>query len=185
VSLFGPFADVVRSLDRVGIEHMVVGSVAGSIYGLVRATQDVDLVIDPDDASLERFLADIDHEHLYVPDAMAREALQHRSQFNIIDYHSSWKIDLMLLGTEGFDRAQFERRRKASIGDVDVFVAAPEDTVLAKLRWHRLGGSARQLEDVAAVLEFTAGDLDNDYLDRWADELDVRETLDRLRADQE
>jgi hypothetical protein len=182
VSLLGPLADVVRSLDEAGIEHMVVGSVASTHYGPARATQDVDLVIDPDEASLERFLTGVDHERLYVPGAMAREALQDRGQFNVIDYHSSWKIDLMMRGTEPFDIAQFERRRWATIGEVDVFVASPEDTVLAKLRWHRLGGSARQLEDVSGVLEVMAGQLDEAYLDRWAGELGLRELLDEVRS---
>jgi hypothetical protein len=156
--------------------------VASTHYGPARATQDVDLVIDPDEAALERFLADVDHERLYVPDGLARDALRQRGQFNVIDYHSSWKIDLMMRGDEPFDRAQFERRRPVSIGDVDVFVASAEDTVLAKLRWHRLGGSARQLQDVAGVLEVMAGRLDEGYLDRWADELGVRDLLDDLRS---
>jgi hypothetical protein len=183
VSLLGPLRDVVRSLARTGVQHMVVDSVASTHYGPARATQDVDLVIDPDEASLDRFLADVDHERLYVPDEMARDAVRRRGQFNIIDYHSSWKIDLMIRGDEPFDLTQFERRQPTSIDDVDLFVASAEDTVLAKLRRHRLGGSVRQLEDVAGVLAVMAGRLDEGYLDRWAGELEVRDLLDRLRAE--
>jgi hypothetical protein len=35
---------------------------------------------------------------------------------------------------------------------------------------------------VAGVLETLAGQLDEEYLDRWADELGVREVLDELRS---
>jgi hypothetical protein len=182
MSDLGPLRDVVLALDEAEIGHMVVGSIASTHYGPTRSTQDIDLVIDPREAEFERFLTSLDHERLYVPDEMARQALHPNGQFNIIDYHSPWKIDLMMLGEEPFDTVQFERRRPASIGGIDVFVASPEDTVLAKLRWHRLGGSGRQLQDVAGILEVMAGQLDEDYLDRWADELGVREVLDGLRS---
>jgi hypothetical protein len=179
---FGPLKAVVEALDDAEIGHMVVGSVASTHYGPARATQDIDLVIDPREADLERFLVSLDRERMYVPDELARGALRSHGQFNIIDYHSPWKVDLMVIGDEPFDAAQFERRRRTSIGGIDVFVASPEDTILAKIRWHRLGGSERQLQDVAGILAVMAGQLDEAYLDRWADELGVRDVLDGLRS---
>lgn len=65
---------------------------------------------------------------------------------------------------------------------IEVWAATPEDVVLAKLRWEVMGGSGRQFEDAVTVLEVKAGELDDEYLDRWAGELGVRELLDRARA---
>jgi hypothetical protein len=45
---------------------------------------------------------------------------------------------------------------------------------LSKLEWARLGGSARQLDDVRALLRINAGHVDMDYLERWLDALAVR-----------
>jgi hypothetical protein len=45
------------------------------------------------------------------------------------------------------------RRQHARIGEVDLYVATAEDTILSKLEWMRMGGSDRQLADVVAVLE--------------------------------
>ena len=39
--------------------------------------------------------------------------------------------------------------------------------MLAKLEWAQLGGSARQLEDVAALRRLHAAQLDEAYLERW------------------
>jgi hypothetical protein len=181
VTPFGPLADVIRALDTAGIEHMVVGSVASSQYGPARATQDVDLLISAEPAALERFLGAVDHAGLYVPDELARAAVRTGGQFNVIDYHSPWKIDLMMLGSEPFDRAQFGRRHSVSIDGLALFVASAEDTILAKLRWHRIGGSDRQLRDVSGILDVMASQLDLAYIDRWATELDLGDLLEQVQ----
>ena len=52
-----------------------------------------------------------------------------------------------------------------------MWVVSVEDLMVAKLEWAKLGASARQLEDVAALLRIHAGGLDRAYLDRWIAEL--------------
>jgi hypothetical protein len=177
-----PLATIVACLDQAGIGHMVVGSFASTYYGPPRTTQDIDLVVDITPESFEAFLGLLDRGRYYVPEDSARASVATRDQFNVIDLESTWKLDLIALKDDPFSIEQFARRRKAEIDDTWIFLASPEDTVLAKLLWARLGGSERQLRDVSGVLETLAGQLDEAYLDRWADELGVREVLDGLRS---
>jgi hypothetical protein len=60
-------------------------------------------------------------------------------------------------------------------------LASPEDTILAKLEWYRMGGdvSDRQWRDILGVLKTRAGELDLDYLRKWAEELRVSDLLER------
>jgi len=39
--------DIICKLESASIPYMVVGSVAGSLYGISRATIDIDIVIAP------------------------------------------------------------------------------------------------------------------------------------------
>jgi hypothetical protein len=57
----------------------------------------------------------------------------------------------------------------------------PEDTILSKLEWFRAGGdvSERQWRDVLGILEVQAGNLDMEYLRRWAEELGVSDLFER------
>jgi hypothetical protein len=56
--------------------------------------------------------------------------------------------------------------------DVPVFVAAAEDTIIAKLEWSRsAGGSERQRRDVAGIIATLADQLDRAYVERWVVEL--------------
>jgi len=61
-------ARLTAKLVAAGIPHMVVGSFASSFHGAPRSSQDLDLVIDPDAASLQKFLATLP-AHEYYADA--------------------------------------------------------------------------------------------------------------------
>lgn len=60
-------------------------------------------------------------------------------------------------------------------GSLASFVASPEDVLLSKLEWAKLGGSGRQPEHAAWLLRRRADDLDRAYLARWVERLQVGE----------
>lgn len=66
-----------------------------------------------------------------------------------------------------------------------LYVHAPEDILLQKLRWYRLGRemSDRQWRDVLGILLVQAGRLDEEYLRRGAEVLGVADLLERVRRE--
>jgi len=66
---------------------------------------------------------------------------------------------------------------------IDAFVATPEDTILAKLEWAKFGMSERQLRDVRGIVDVQGKSLDRDYIERWLDDLGVRELWNRVQQD--
>lgn len=171
---------MVRALDEAGIDYMVAGSVASTLHGHPRTTQDIDIVIDPSSESLNDLLDGLDTERYYVSAARARSALVDHDQFNLIDNETGWKVDLIVRKDRDFSRTEFDRRARAEVVGVSVFVASAEDTVLSKLEWAALGDSERQVRDAAAVL--SVSDVDDDYLDHWAAELGLGDLLDQART---
>jgi len=171
-------ADLLRRLvaatDHAHVPFMIAGSFASTAHGLPRTTQDVDIVIDPPDgAALDALVAALLADQFYVDADIAREAMQRRSMFNAID-RSGWKIDFILRKERPFSIQEFSRRAAVEILGVRVFIASPEDTILAKLEWSKLsGGSERQRRDVVGVLATMQGELDGDYIERWVRDLDV------------
>ena len=180
-------AQVVRALDQLDIPYVVGGSLASSIYGIPRATQDVDLVAaikaehaDPLAALLE--------PSFYVDAGMILEAVDRSASFNIIHLETMFKADVFVMKRDPWSREEMRRARterlEASDGMLAVRFASPEDTLLHKLLWYRLGNeiSDRQWNDIVGILKVQAGRLDNGYLDRWADALDVAGLLARARS---
>jgi hypothetical protein len=82
---------------------------APSFYGEPRATNDLDVVLDPDEAQLGRFLSSLIGT-FYVGAEEAREAFRTRGMFNVIDSSSGWKADLILLKERAFDDGLGDRR---------------------------------------------------------------------------
>ncbi|MCL2777627.1 MAG: hypothetical protein FWD73_06450 [Polyangiaceae bacterium] len=166
---------IAQILEAAKIPFMVAGSFASTAYGLPRSTQDLDLIIDPPSAAaFEALLAAIPADKYYVDADTARDALRRRSMFNLIDLASGWKVDLILRKNRAFSRTEFARRTKKSVLGVSVFMASPEDTIVAKLEWSKqAGGSERQRRDVTGILANAAGSLDRAYIERWVHDLDL------------
>lgn len=163
----GLLRTVVGALDAAGIPSMLTGSLAAAWHGAGRATMDVDLVIAPTAARLRALTSALTRADLYVSVDAALDALARKTQFNVVDPATGWKADLIVRKSRPFSRSEFERRLPAEFEGIPLCVATVEDTIVAKLEWSQLGGSARQLEDVAALLRVTGDQLDRQYVERW------------------
>jgi hypothetical protein len=161
----------VAALNAAGVPFMLTGSLAAAYHGAGRATMDIDLVVDPTAPQLRAVVRALEDAGTYVSPEAAEEALAHRTVFNVVDTTSGWKADLIVRKDRAFSRTELERRQPAEYEGCRLWVASVEDVIVAKLEWAKLGASARQLEDVAALLRVHAGRLDGRYVERWVAEL--------------
>jgi hypothetical protein len=172
-------AELAGRLEAAGIPYMVAGSHASSYHGQPRATQDVDLVIDPSPEQLDEFLTRLG-DPFYVSPEAAHEALRRRSPFNIILVTDGWKADLIIRKERPFSLEEFRRRQVGQMHGRALPLASAEDVILSKLEWSRISQSERQLSDALNVAVALWPALDRDYLRKWASELGVANTLDEL-----
>lgn len=173
---------IVSLLEQAAIHHMIAGSFASTYYGAVRMTQDIDIVVDPKMTALLAFIRSMPENLYYVDEHAARDALQRRSMFNVMDMQTGWKIDFIIRKARPFSIAEFERRKPARLFDVDTFVASPEDVILAKLEWSAMSGSERQLADIAGMLRAKQADLDVIYIEKWARDLKVLDLWQKVQG---
>ena len=68
----------------------------------------------------------------------------------------------------------------AKVMGIEVAVQSPEDTILSKLSWGKDSGSEMQYRDALGVALQQWQNLDQEYLRRWAAELDVSELLEKV-----
>ncbi|HVS08509.1 MAG TPA: hypothetical protein VMS76_01450 [Planctomycetota bacterium] len=118
-----------------------------------------------------------------VPESLVEAASEH-GLANVVHKRPFLKIDLHVRPRSGHHAEEMRRARRIRVGgdpQEELRVATPEDVVLSKLRWYRLGGeiSDRQWRDVSGVLKRQAGKLDLAYLERWAGELGIADRMAR------
>jgi len=177
-------ARLSAKLAAAGIRHMVVGSFASSFHGVPRSSQDLDLVVDPDVSSLQRFLSSLPATEYYADADAALDALRRRSQFNVIDTATAWKADLIVRKARPFSIEEMRRPVEGDLLGARVLVASAEDTVISKLEWAKLGGGSElQLRDAAGIVTLHGmSNLDVAYIERWIRELGLEDSWRRLLA---
>jgi hypothetical protein len=174
---------VTAVFEKLGVRYLIGGSLASTLYGMVRTTQDSDIITEMRPEHIQPFVAALENE-FYIDDEMIAESIQRNSSFNIIHRESMFKVDVFIPRSRPFLQSQLARTQKQTFPyetEASANFASPEDTILAKLEWYRLGGEAseRQWRDILGVLKTRAGELDLAYLQKWAKGLKVSDLLER------
>lgn len=159
---------VAGTFDKLDVPYLIGGSLASSLHGIPRATQDVDLV-----AGVQRehvsALIDAWRGTFYLDEAAIRDAVEQHTSFNLIHLCTLFKVDVFVAKNDEVSRQQMQRRQRFAAGDAaprELTVASAEDVVAQKLYWYRLGDevSERQWTDAVGVLKVGGDHLDLRYL---------------------
>ncbi|MEM1304227.1 MAG: hypothetical protein AAGG46_04990 [Planctomycetota bacterium] len=162
----------VETLEQLGIEYALVGSLASSTLGEARFTNDIDIVLRLDVFDAARLCdAFPEPEFAYLKSAVIQE-VERNGQFNIVHPSTSNKIDFMLVGDSEWSNRQLERRLRRDVLDAgSCYVAAPEDIILGKLLYYREGGSEKHLRDITGILRRSGEIVNEGYITQHAKEL--------------
>lgn len=178
-----------RALETLEIPYLIGGSMASSAYGEARSTQDVDVLADLTADQIEPLLRRLGPT-FYADAERGLQAIARGATFNVIHLPTMSKIDIFVAGADAVNRRQLERRRFIDLPGapgVALPIASPEDVIVQKLRWYRLGNevSERQIRDVQAVLRIQGDALDWTYLREAARASGVSDLVEKLLAARE
>ena len=174
---------IATLLDELDIAYYIGGSVASSLQGEIRYTEDLDLVINIQSSQVQSVLNAFSKD-FYISEIAIEDAMRGRtSSFNVIELETTEKADMFVMRKDAFAISKMERRqlyipidRPKSDG---IYLCSPEDTVLQKLVWYRMtkNESQRQWRDVLGVLKLQGDRIDFEYLQKWALELELSDLL--------
>ena len=162
---------------------MIGGSLASTLHGMIRTTQDSDIITEMRPEHIQRFISSLQKE-FFIDEEMIADAIQRNSSFNILHRDTMFKVDVFIPSPSPFQKSQLGRAQRQAFElekEMSAKFASAEDTILSKLEWYRLGGetSERQWRDILGVLRIRAGELDLQYLKNWAKDLNVADLLER------
>lgn len=172
---------VALTLERLGVEYMITGSIASSLQGEPRSTHDIDIVVNLQPSKARALAEAFPPPDYYLDQDAVAEAVSVKGMANLIDTVSGDKVDFWLLTESPFDISRFGRRYNEELLGMRLPVSSPEDTILMKLYWAKMsGGSEKQFIDAVRVYEVQYEKLDHEYLREWTLKLGVVKEMERL-----
>lgn len=172
-------AQIIHTLHKANIPYMISGSVGSSFHGQPRATNDADIVIAPTVEQIISFIELLGPD-FYVSKEAAKQAIENKTMFNIIDIQAGYKTDLIVRKQRPFSQQEFTRRTPVDFFGIETWFVTPEDSILSKLEWSKDRRSETQFNDALGVLMAQKDNLDYEYLKKWAKELGVDDALQNL-----
>lgn len=179
---------VIQSFEELSIPYYIGGSIASSVYGMARATMDVDIVAGIKAGHIADFKKKLEGD-FYIDAQMITDAIARTSSFNLIHLDTMFKIDVFVHKNEPYQNKTFERKRKDTFEEgeqsAEFYFSSPEDIIINKLKWYEMGGrvSERQWFDVIGVIKVQSDLLDKEYLQYWTANLGLLELLEKAYLD--
>ena len=171
---------VARALESLKIRYLVGGSVASSLLGEPRATNDIDLLVELTEAQVPLLAAALGPDFSVDQEALL-DAVRRKRSWNIFFLPLVTKVDLFIKRADAFDESELLRRQLVAIGPAgeSLYVATAEDILIRKLAWFREGGesSTTQWRDVLGIIRISGPTLDLKYAEKWAVHLGVADLL--------
>jgi hypothetical protein len=179
---------VIKTLEALAIPYYISGSIASSLYGIARATMDVDLVADIKIEHIASLKTSLENKY-YIDEEMVAEAVRQRSSFNLIHLETMIKIDMFVFKDEPYQKEALKRKRRDTFEEgqtrIEFYFSSAEDIILNKLLWYEMGEkvSERQWYDLIGVIKVQSTLLDKEYLKRWATTLNLMDLLVKAYTD--
>ena len=175
--------DLTKIFNDLRVDYYITGGMAVSVWGRPRSTHDIDVIIKVSKSQVNLLVKAFKEisENGYADESMAIDAIQNKGNFNFIDGDSGLKVDFWVFNENNeMELLKFNNRKKEIFLNQKMYFISPEDLILSKLDWCRDSHSTLHLGDIESVLRVRGKELDMDYLKKWAEKLDVIETLNEL-----
>jgi hypothetical protein len=167
---------VARVIEDMGLRYFVTGSTATIFYGEPRFTNDIDVVVDLPESQIADFCRRFPKNDFYLSETAAYDAVRRKTQFNIIHPASGLKVDVIVPESNPFNQSRFSRiRRLHTQDDFEACFTSPEDAIIKKMEYYRLGGSEKHLRDITGVLKTCPVPIDTGYITKWAGQMGLED----------
>lgn len=152
--------EVIEVLNKEKIEYAVIGAIAASYHGLVRASLDADAILSIYEEDYQKLRENLEQEFDQVT---LRKGDLSDPLFGLILIEDKFgnRVDL-ILGIRGMDREMFSRTDSATLLNRTVQIVSVEDFIAMKL----FAGSAKDIEDARSALAVSGESIDQELLQK-------------------
>jgi hypothetical protein len=174
--------DVASLFERMEICYATMGGIAVRVYGIPRATYDIDFTLALGRQRLPELYGGLAELGYSVPPSYDSGWVDTVAGMPLVKariYLEGRGIDIdLFLAESPFQEELLARRRQERLDELAIWFVSPEDLILLKL----LSFRPRDVADIGDIL-FTQGQLDDEHMRQWARRLGVAERLEQVLAE--
>lgn len=150
------YEDVFKAFDEKGVRYLVVGGMAVNLYGYIRMTVDLDIMVDFNEENLRKLISVMENLNYrpkvpvkpieFTMEDKREEWMKEKGAvvFTFIDLQDPIKhIDIFLKNPIDFEKV-YQARQVLHLKGIPVSLASIDDLIEMK----RLSGRPRDLEDI-------------------------------------
>lgn len=149
--------------QRVNLRYVITGSIASNLYGALRMTNDVAIVMEISRDSIPDLIREFDTDQFYIPPAevIALECDRPlNGHFNILNSSSGYKADIYTRCSDPLHRRILNQPHYIEVQDRRLPLAPVEYLIARKFQYFLEGGSSKHIQDINAILTSSKGSLD-------------------------
>ena len=108
MNIFDRFLELIKALNEEGVEYILIGGYAVVLHGFTRATQDIDIFLNPTDENVQKFKSALMKQ--YNDDSIDEITLVELQNYPVIRYGTSdgFYIDIIVKLGEAFNYSDLE-----------------------------------------------------------------------------
>lgn len=150
------YEELFREFELKGVRYLVVGGVAVNLYGYVRLTMDLDIMVDLSRENLSKIIDVMEKfgytprvpvsPHEFISTEKRDEWIKDKGAvvFTFINLQTPFKhLDIFLSNPINFEKA-YLRRETINVLDIKIDIASLDDLIEMK----KLAGRERDMEDI-------------------------------------
>ncbi len=148
---------------RVNLRYVITGSIASNLYGALRMTNDVDIVMEISDNSIPELIHEFDTDQFYIPPAEVISLECARStngHFNILNTLSGYKADVYTRCDDPLHRRILNQPNIVEVQGRKLPLAPVEYLIARKFQYFLEGGNTKHIQDIRAILKSAGTTLD-------------------------
>ena len=148
----------VSKLDKLKIEYVITGSVASIVYGEPRLTHDIDLVLEINEFSIQKFIEAFSSSEFYCPpiEIIKTEIKRtERGHFNLIHHETGFKADIYLSGKNEFQKWALRNKKEIQYNNKALYIAPPEYVIIKKLEFYKEGKAEKHILDIINIFQIS------------------------------
>jgi len=187
-------AEIENILSRLEIifkatklKYVIVGGIAVIHYGHVRATQDIDIIIEDDYSKISQFIGLLKAYKFDVLDDQFKLAYQEKTNISIFDKNSFLRLDIKVADKK-HEHEVLNHAKKEKILGKDLFIAPLEYVLIGKLIYMGLIDDIPHSElleyqdavDFLTLFHANKKTIDLAFLSNKAKQIGLKTTLDKL-----